>query len=76
MSQEELNNLHDEQIAKHKDLMDKKKKYSFYRSSLNSQLKQHQVKPTEFGKYGDEDVITTNSYQSPMLEKLPTSIQY
>jgi hypothetical protein len=76
MSQEELNNLHDEQIAKHKDLMDKRKKYCFYRSSLTSQLKQHQIKPKEFGKYGDEDIITTNSYHSPVLDKFPTSIQY
>jgi hypothetical protein len=76
LSQEQMNEKHDEQIAKHKDMMDKRKKYWFYRSSLNSQLKQHQIKPAEFVKYGDDDMVTSHSYQSPVVEKYPSSMQY
>lgn len=36
------------------ELIEKKRKHCFYRSSVTSQMKQHQVKPTEFGKYGDD----------------------
>lgn len=50
-SQEDINQRHEEQIIKHKELMDRRKQYGFYRSSITSQLKQHQIKPTEFGKY-------------------------
>jgi hypothetical protein len=43
---------------------------------MTSQIKQHQVKPTEFGKYGDDQEIANSIYQSPVIDKFPKSIQY
>jgi hypothetical protein len=49
-SQDDINRKHEGQVIKHKELMDRRKQYGFYRSSITSQLKQHQIIPTEFGK--------------------------
>ena len=56
--------------------MERRKKYWFYRSSITSQLKQHQLLPTEYGKYVEEEDASVNSYHSPVLDKYTGSIQY
>lgn len=35
------------------------------------------MKPTEFGKYGDdENELAINIYQTPLMNNVPKSIQY
>ena len=44
---------------------------------MTSQRKQHQVKPTEFGKYGDDDnELAINIYQTPFISSIPKPVQY
>lgn len=66
----------EELIINHKDLGDRRVKYGFYRSSINTQLKHIQLRPTEFGKYGEDSDISPNSFQSPQLDKYPKAMQY
>ena len=74
-SQDDINRRHEEQIIKHKELMERRKQNGFYRSSITSQLKQHQIKPTEFGKFWREDEFSINSYHSPTIDN-NGSMQY
>lgn len=69
----ESNQCDTNSIVVRANLTEKRKKYCFYRNSVNSQVKQ-QVKPTEFGKYGGEPEPGMNLYQSPVIGKFPSSI--
>lgn len=43
------------------------------RNVNSSQLKQYQIKQPEIGRYGEDEEVYVNSYQSPIVEKLPSS---
>ena len=64
------------QITKHKELLERRKQYGLNRGSITSQLKQHQIKPTEFVEYGRDDEFSLNSYHSPTLDNFNGSLQY
>jgi hypothetical protein len=75
-SQDEIKWKHEMQITKHKELLERRKQYGFNRGSITSQLKQHQIKPTEFAEYGRDDEFSLNSYHSPTLDNFNGSLQY